>query len=260
MTHRFPPAAPRPPAAGASAPPPLRPSAPPPLRGPARGRARACARNAGGPEEEARRPRPPNQKRFLFSILFFQTDTMASLAAQPKGGSAAHSVVRDALQEMVINDAIADAADKRERDMDARQLAREQNARANKSIVEKYKNEEARGSDEEGSGSETDEEDRLLLDDDTALEEIRKRRMAELRRTWPRKRKSRRRVRHLPAYRRARLPERGEGRACCAVLGASSKRQVDQHMQPIAHAHRVQIHQIDAEKAPFFVGKLNARA
>ena len=35
---------------------------------------------------------------------------MASMIKkQPSGGSAAHNVVRDALQEMVINDAVADA-------------------------------------------------------------------------------------------------------------------------------------------------------
>ena len=76
--------------------------------------------------------------------------TMASMIKkQPSGGSAAHNVVRDALQEMVINDAVADAADARERAADAREHARGQASRVGKSIVEKYKNEEARGSGDE---------------------------------------------------------------------------------------------------------------
>ena len=59
-------------------------------------------------------------------------------------------MVRDALQEMVINDAVADAADARERAAEAREHARGQASRAGKSIVEKYTNEEARGSGDEG--------------------------------------------------------------------------------------------------------------
>ena len=140
----------------------------------------------------------------------------------------------------------------------------EQNARANKSIVEKYKNEEARGSDEEGSGSETDEEDRLLLDDDTALEEIRKRRMAELKKNVAKKKEVKAKgydtYRHIvePDF----LNEVKEGRVLCLFYKDEFEtcKRVDQHMQILSPMHtECKFIKIDAEKAPFFVRKLNVR-
>ena len=189
---------------------------------------------------------------------------MASLASQPKPGSAAHNVVRDALQEMVINDAVQDAADKRERDREAAQLKREQSNRAATSIKEKYTNEEARGSEEEDSGSDTDEEDRLLLDDDTAFEEIRKRRLAELKKNVAKKKevvaKGYTSYRHItePEF----LGEVKDGRVLCLFYKDEFEtcKRVDQHMQILSPMHtECKFIKIDAEKAPFFVRKLNVR-
>ena len=190
---------------------------------------------------------------------------MASLAAQTKGSSAAHNVVRDALQEMVINDAVSDAADARERAKEAAQHAREQGARASRSLTERYVNEEARGADDgNDSGSETDEEDRLLLDDDTALAEIRARRMAELKKSVAKKKevvaKGYDTYRHIvePDF----LNEVKDGRVLCLFYKDEFEtcKRVDQHMAILSPMHtECKFIKIDAEKAPFFVKKLNVR-
>ena len=114
------------------------------------------------------------------------------------------------------------------------------------------------------SGSETDEEDRLLLDDDTALEEIRKRRMAQLKKSVAKKKevvaKGYTSYRHIvePDF----LNEVKEGRVLCLFYKDEFEtcKRVDQHMQILSPMHtECKFIKIDAEKAPFFVRKLNIR-
>ena len=178
--------------------------------------------------------------------------------------SAAYNVVRDALQENVVNDMNGEV---RQQQMSKRENAQhrmEQNMRAETSLVDKYVNEEARDENDSDSGSDTDEEDRMLLDDDTALAEIRKRRIAQLKAKAAAKQtlvvEGRVDYRHItePDF----LNEVKDGKVLCLFYKDEFEtcKRVDSHMRILSPLHtECKFIKIDAEKAPFFVSKLNIR-
>ena len=190
---------------------------------------------------------------------------MASLAKQQKQGSGAYNVVRDALQEMVINDAVSESAANKKAARDAAQDRREQNARSNQSLRDTYQNEEARGEDEEDSdGDSTDEEDRLLLDDDTALDEIRKRRIAQLKKKAAAQNTlvAEGRIEYRQIREEEFLDEVKKGKVLCLFYKDEFEtcKRVDAHMRVLSPMHHeCKFVKIDAEKAPFFIHKLNVR-
>jgi hypothetical protein len=178
--------------------------------------------------------------------------------------SAAYNVVRDALQENVINDMNGEVRQQQMSQREEAQHRMEQNMRAETSLVDKYVNEEARGEDDGDSGSDTDEEDRMLLDDDTALAEIRQRRIAQLKAAAAAKQTLV--VEGRIDYRQITEPEFlnevKDGKVLCLFYKDEFEtcKRVDSHMRILSPLHpECRFIKIDAEKAPFFVSKLNVR-
>jgi hypothetical protein len=178
--------------------------------------------------------------------------------------SASYNVVRDALQEMVINDAVSEAHANKIAARESAAHRAEQNARSSKSLVHTYENEEVLGVDECSDGESTDEEDRMLLADDTALEEIRKKRIKELKAKAAAKKElvaeGRVDYRHItePEF----LDEVKNGKVLCLFYKDEFEtcKRTDMHMQILSpQHHECKFIKIDAEKAPFFVSKLNIR-
>jgi|TARA_B100000780_G_scaffold245134_1_gene189044 hypothetical protein len=189
---------------------------------------------------------------------------MASISTNQKQGSGAYNVVRDALQEMVINDAVTESKANKIAQRQAAQDRREQNSRSNQNLKDKYVNEEARGEGEENSDSDTDDEDRMLLDDDTALAEIRKKRIAQLKKKAVAQQTlvAEGRIEYRQIKEDEFLNEVKSGKVLCLFYKDEFEtcKRIDSHMRFLSPLHHeCKFIKIDAEKAPFFVSKLNVR-
>jgi hypothetical protein len=175
-----------------------------------------------------------------------------------------YNVVRDALQEMVINDAVSESHANKVAAREEASHRAEQNARSKTTLRDTYVNEEARGFEEDSDGESTDEEDRMLLADDTALAEIRKKRIAQMKKKAAAQMElvAQGRVEYRQISEPEFLDEVKDGKVLCLFYKDEFEtcKRIDMHMRLLSPMHHeCKFIKIDAEKAPFFVSKLNIR-